>query len=153
MTDSFKVASSEIDQLIADLGEVAKTAGQYLRKAVEVSSIHVKNDWRDFSKGIPHAPLFPQSVTYEIKTFQGFGSSVISGEIGPDKEKPQGALGNLLEYGSVNNPPQNFGGNALKANETDFQKGLVAALEDAERVLKGSGSIRSSAAGVIRGRF
>lgn len=153
MTDSFSIDASEIDQLVADLGTVAATAGQYIRKAVEVSSINVKTDWSAFSKGLPHAKHFPRSITYEIKTFQGFGASIISGEIGPDKDRPQGALGNLLEYGSVNNPPRGFGASALKANESDFQRGLVAALDDAERVLRGSSSIRGSAAGVIRGRF
>lgn len=153
MTDSFKMDFTEVNQLVADLGEVAATAGQYVRKAVEVGARNVKTDWADFSGGLPHAKHFPRSITYDITTFQGFGLSIIKAEIGPDKDRPQGALGNLLEYGSVNNPPRGFGASALQANESDFQRGLVAALEDAERVLKGSSSIRSSAAGVIRGRF
>lgn len=153
MTDSFSMNFAEVDQLVADLGEVAATAGQYVRKAVEVGARNVKTDWADFSSGLSHAKHFPRSITYDVTTFQGFGASIISAEIGPDKDRPQGALGNLLEYGSVNNSPRSFGANALQANESDFQRGLVAALDDAERVLKGSSSIRGSVAGVIRGRF
>lgn len=156
MTDSFSMDFSEIDEIVADLGRVAATAGQYVRKAVEVAARNNKDDWRDFAKAelTPgSARKFPFSITYDITTFQGFGLSIIQAEIGPDKDRPQGALGNLLEYGSVNNAPKSYGANALKANESDFQRGLAAALEDAERVLKGSSSIRGSAAGVIRGRF
>lgn len=156
MTDSFSMDFSEVDKLVADLGTVAATAGQYVRKAVEVGARNVKDDWRDFSKAqlTPgSARLFPFSISYDITSEAGPLSSTVQAEIGPDKDKPQGALGNLLEYGSVNNAPKSYGANALKANESDFQRGLVAALDDAERVLKGSGSIRGSAAGVIRGRF
>lgn len=156
MTDSFSMDFSEVDELVADLGTVASTAGQYVRKAVEVGARNVKDDWRDFARAElagGSAGPFPASITYDVTTFQGFGASIIRAEIGPDKDRPQGALGNLLEFGSVNNAPKSYGANALKANESDFQRGLVAALEDAERVLKGSSSIRGSAAGVIRGRF
>ena len=153
MTDSFSIDSSEVDRLVADLGTVASTAGQYIRKAVEVAAVNNKKDWAEFAKGLKHLPAFPSSITYDITTFQGFGASIISAEIGPDKSRSQGALGNIVEYGSVNNAPKSYGANALKANESDYQRGLVAALEDAERVLRGSSSLGGSVAGVLRGRF
>jgi hypothetical protein len=133
MSDAFSIDSSEIDQLAADLGAVPATAGRFLRSAVEVSSRRVKDDWRDESKGLEHAPAFPYSVGYDVTTAHAFGQTVLKSEIGPDKERAQGALGNLIEFGSINNPPQGLGHGALQRNEDDFERGLSKALVDAER--------------------
>ncbi|MBT2485810.1 MULTISPECIES: hypothetical protein [unclassified Microbacterium] len=79
-----------------------------------------------------HAPAFPYSITYDI---EGSGSrsagSQLSAEIGPDKDRPQGALGNLIEFGSVKNPPQGIMHGALQENEADFERGVDRAIEDA----------------------
>lgn len=148
--DGFVVDNSELDKLAADLGEVSEDAGRNIPKAVEVTARKIKDDWRDEAKGMAHAPAFPFSVTYDIgsrvdQSFVQAASSVISGaftggrsttvvaEIGPDKGRPQGALGNLIEFGSVNNPPQGLGHGALQRNEADFEKGLSLATRDAER--------------------
>lgn len=45
---------------------------------------------------------YPNSITYDVTQSSG---SVVSVEIGPDKGKPQGALGNLLEFGAPEKPP------------------------------------------------
>lgn len=135
MADGFSIDTSEIDRLAADLGEVPAKAGRFLRAAVEVTSRHIKDDEREDSKGLAHAPAYPYSVGYDIKILHGFGVSVIQSEIGPDKDRRQGALGNLLEYGSINNPPKAFGKKALQRNEADFQRGIERALDDAERAL------------------
>lgn len=153
MADGFDIDSRELDRLAADLGEVADTAGRYVRAAVEVSARRVKDDWRSRAKGFLFAPAFPRSITYDVDTFQGFGASVLQADIGPDKAGPQGALGNLIEYGSVNNPPMGLGHAALQANEADFEHGLSEALLDAEAVLRANSSVVSAAAAVIRGRF
>ncbi|MFF8817809.1 hypothetical protein ACF07D_07420 [Leucobacter sp. NPDC015123] len=121
----------EFAELARDLGEVPEKSGKNIRKAVEVSARNVKDHWRDGSKGMLHAPAFPFSVTYDIKGFSGFGVSVISAEIGPDKGRRQGALGNLIEFGSRNNAPQGIGQAALHANEADFEHGLALAVDDA----------------------
>lgn len=124
---------SEFDRLATDLGNVAADAGKNIRSAVEVGSRNVKNDWRDSSRGLPHAPGLPGSITYDIKTFHGFGVSIVEGEIGPDKARYQGALGSLVEYGSVNNPPMGLGHGALQREQEDFVKGITMATADAEK--------------------
>lgn len=50
-----------------------------------------------------HAPYFPQSISYDITTT----ATEVEAEIGPDKDRlgRQGALGNLLAFGSRNNAP------------------------------------------------
>jgi hypothetical protein len=151
VTDGIAIDFSEIDQLAASLDRVPATAGRYLRAAVEVTSKHIDLDWEREAKGMVHAPAFPYSVGYDISVFQGFGFSIIQSEIGPDKGKPQGALGNLIEFGSVNNPPQGLGHGALQRNEADFVRGLEIALEDAEHHAGVDRSVGLSAAGVIRG--
>lgn len=124
---------SELEQLAADLGKAGSNAGPFVRKAVEVTARNVRDDWRDAAKGMAHAPAFPYSITYDLIGFQGFGATVLDAEIGPDKTRTQGALGNLIEFGSRNNPPKGLGHGALQRNEEDFVTGLEKAIDDAMR--------------------
>lgn len=133
MPDGFSLDASELSKLAADLGEVSKAVGPFARKAVEVTARKVRDDWRDNAKGMTHAPAFPYSITYDIKGGNAIRGSAIDAEIGPDKGRPQGALGNLIEYGSVNNPPQGLGHGALQRNQEDFEVGLGRAEEDARK--------------------
>jgi hypothetical protein len=153
VSDGITVDFSEIDQLSASLGQVRANAGKYIRSAIAVTAKNIDKDWERESKGMAHAPAFPYSITYDISTFSGFGFSVIQADIGPDKDRPQGALGNLIEFGSVNNPPQGLGHGALQRNEADFEKGLSLALEDAEHDAGVDGSLGASAGAVIRGSY
>lgn len=132
MNDSISTDFSELSKLAADLGEAPKAIGPFARKAVEVTARKVRDDWRDNAKGMPHAPAFPYSITYDIKGGGARGSE-IDAEIGPDKSRPQGALGNLIEYGSVHNPAQGLGHGALQRNQEDFVTGLNKAEEDARK--------------------
>ena len=60
-----------------------------------------------------------------VETFlEAISPAGLEAEIGPDKSRPQGALGNLLEFGSENNPPHNDGGRALQAEEPRFLEHL-----------------------------
>lgn len=133
MSDSMSFDFTELDKLAADLGEVPKTIGPFVRKAAEVSARNVRDDWRKNARGMAHAPAFPGSITYDLKGGNAVRGSEIDAEIGPDKGRPQGALGNLIEYGSVNNPPQGLGLGALQRNQEDFVIGMVKAEEDARK--------------------
>jgi hypothetical protein len=153
VSDGISIDFSEIDQLSAALDRVPATAGKYLRSAIEFTSKEIDKDWTKEAQGMEHAPAFPHSITYDVATFQGFGVSVLQSDIGPDKDRPQGALGNLIEYGSINNPPQGLGHGALQRNEADFIKGLGIALADAEHDAGVDASAVASAAAVIRGSY
>lgn len=143
-----EIDNSDFSKLAADLGNAPRTAGPFLAQAIEVTARNVKDTWRDNAKGMPHAPAFPYSITYDVGVGydQSVGqavSSLLTGgistargttlraEIGPDKNRAQGALGNLIEYGSVNNSPMGLGHGALQANEADFEKGVEKAIDDA----------------------
>jgi hypothetical protein len=132
MPDGYSIDSSELDKLAADLGKVPARSGRNLRKAIEVTARNIKDAWRDNATGMAHAPAFPHSITYDIEGSGNSGTgSRLEAEIGPDKDRAQGALGNLIEYGSIHNSPQGLGHGALQANEADFEKGIDRAIDDA----------------------
>lgn len=95
-----------------------------VRAVVERGALNVKNEWRSNAVATSgrHARRYPYSVSYDVwSTLAGARA-----EIGPDKGRPQGALGNLLEFGSVNNPPHNDGGRALAAEAPRFAAQIAA---------------------------
>ena len=115
------VDNSDFSRLASDLGKVSDASWRNMQTAIEVTARNVKDTWRDNAKGMPHAPAFPFSITYDVGVGwdQSVGQaveSVVSGsissargttlraEIGPDKGRAQGALGNLIDrlvYGRV----------------------------------------------------
>lgn len=148
MADGFTVDSSDYSKLTADIGQAADNAGKYLRPAIERTARSVKDTAKANAMGMAHAPAFPHSITYDVGTTAdqstsqiaasilaagnaGSRGSTLYAEIGPDKERPQGALGNLIEYGSTNNPPQGIMHGALQANEADFERGVERGIDDA----------------------
>lgn len=143
-----EIDNSELDKLAADLGQVGAETGKRLRQAIEVTARNIKDTAKENATGMAHAPAFPHSITYDVgaEYNQSLGqavasvvsggisaarSSVLRAEIGPDKDRPQGALGNLLEFGSIHNPPQGIMHGALQQNEADFEKGIDKAIDDA----------------------
>jgi hypothetical protein len=110
--------------LAVDLAGASAAVQREAPAVVAKGALNIKNDWRAnaIATAGRHARIYPYSIGYDpVVAAAGFVEAII----GPDKEKPQGALGNLLEYGSVNNPPHNDGGRALIAEEPRF----IAAVE------------------------
>lgn len=147
---------SELNVLAADLGEVAAKSGKPFRQAVEVSARKVKDAARGKVGGRKHFKQAASAIDYEMKGFQGFGATVIQAEVGYNKDRPTGRLGNLVEFGAPNAPammnvkrggkwvtvPVPGGGkrplppggelqDALHETEDDFQKGIEMALDAA----------------------
>lgn len=120
---------SNLNQLRADLAEVPDNAHANIRKAVQFTAHGIRDDARAAAGGIAHAPHYPRAITYDT-TDLGVGRGVTA-EIGPDKNRRQGALGNILEYGTVNNPPYAHLGPALDRWTPDFEQGLEKAAFDA----------------------
>jgi hypothetical protein len=86
------------------------------RAVVARGALNIKQEWRQNTRASApkHAPYYPRTIGFDVLTF---GPDQVLAIIGPDKSGQQGALGNILEYGSVKNPPHNDGGRAL-VNET-----------------------------------
>ena len=126
----------ELMQLEADIEHAADALPKYLRKALDVTSISVKKDAQATVKGRKGLGHAAGAIDYELKGSSG-SVSEMSSEIGYDKGKPAGALGNLIEFGAPNSgnqlAPSHDLGNALLANEADFVRGVEAAAADAMR--------------------
>lgn len=109
-------------ELSRELRTAARDAGDEAEKVVKRGALNVKNEWRDNAKRSAgrHGRRYPYSISYD--TERAGGSTVA--EIGPDHAKSQGPLGAILEFGSVNSPPHNDGGRALRAEEPRFVEAL-----------------------------
>lgn len=124
--------TSGLDALSGDLAAAARAVVAGCRQVVSRGALNVKRDWANNARASSgrHAPAYPSSIGYDLTPAPGGGTGAV---IGPDKAARQGALGNLLEFGSVKNPPHNDGGRALAAEEPRF----VAAVQDlGERLLR-----------------
>jgi hypothetical protein len=109
-----------LTELTEDLEYARDHVLEETRKVVKRGANNIKKDAKERWSNLAHAPALPRAISYDV-TVSG---STISAEIGPDKEKRQGALGNLLEYGSVNNVARPALGPALDAEEPRFLKAL-----------------------------
>jgi hypothetical protein len=118
--------TSELTELSNDLGKIPGRMVKDQVAAVEKSARRVESSWRQRWSGISHAPNLAKAVTHEVKTRPG----EVTGIIGPDKDLRQGALGNIIEYGTSNNAPIPGGGPALKSEEPRLLKDIGDIAED-----------------------
>lgn len=114
---------TELNRLEADLGKAGFRAAAAVNTTTVVAANKIKTLARSFITGLAHAPAYPYSITYDVE----WDLSGVEAEIGPDKSKTQGALGNLLEYGSMNNPPNPHMGPALDREAPVWMAHLAAA--------------------------
>ena len=122
-----KVDVSQLTRLAADLRAHSRETPAAAVQVVAKGALNVKNDWRRAWAGIGHAPALPAAVTYDTKVT----TRSVEAEIGPDKARRQGALGNIIEFGTSKNPPRPGGGPALEREAPRFEQ----AVEDIARGL------------------
>jgi hypothetical protein len=107
--------------------ELEAAAGPILHREIEAvvkrAALNVKRDWQANARESAGraAPAYPRSITFDDPQRKG---ATIEAEVGPDKDRRQGALGNLIEYGSVNNPPNNDGRRAAEVELPRFAAAL-----------------------------
>jgi hypothetical protein len=116
---------SGLNELVRDFMTAPLNAQRKANQAVRDAARGVEAKWRQQAAFSRHAPLYPASITHDIE----WKGAAVEAEIGPDKDLPQGALGNLIEYGSVNNPPHADGAAALQAQRISFEQALDKAVE------------------------
>lgn len=112
------MANYDLQRLERDLRRGAQVQ-EPARKIVRETAAEVQASWRLRQRArsqFGHIPHLPKSITATVKG----GRREPEAEIGPDKTKKQGPLGNLLEFGSRNNRPHNDGRDALAAHEELF---------------------------------
>lgn len=126
MTGFLGADMSQVNELAADLLFASVQALPAVVKVIEVGSFKVKNEARATIQAIDtqgRLPAYPYSIDYDV-TVNPVGS--VSGEIGPDKDKPQGPLGNVLEYGTSKGAPVPHLQPALEDEATAVQMQLAA---------------------------
>lgn len=119
---------SDVRRLERQLARAIPRLRQEARQVTMRGAMNIKRDWQSNARQSSgrHAPAYPSSIGFDLAAY---GPDIIMAIIGPDKGAPQGALGNLLEYGSVKNPPHRDGGRAADAEEPRFEA-QIALLAD-----------------------
>jgi hypothetical protein len=96
------------------------------RGVIQKGALNIKNDARkNVAESAPTRNAHAQyAITYE--THMGGATLSPRAEIGYDKDKPGGALGNLLEFGGGkdHSPPHRDLGRALEAEEPRFEAAI-----------------------------
>lgn len=111
----------DLRRLEKELGYEPIRAVRKAREAVQDEAPIVRDSWRMRQRArsqYGHIPYLPKSITYSMLG-EPDGPAA---EIGPDKRRPQGPLGNLLEFGSRNNDPHKDGYRALQGREDSLER-------------------------------
>lgn len=104
MSNDIRMDLTEVVTLARVVGGAQSRCMAAIKPAVTRGANNVKRDAKQAiessTRGF-YTELYPRSISYDVFT----GPVRVVAEIGPDKDRPQGALGNLLEFGSSNNAP------------------------------------------------
>jgi hypothetical protein len=118
-----RIDNSELIDFTNDLRRAIPKAEPTVKKAVKLTAIEIQRDWRSNARKVaPRRGVhFPASITIETEGTTG-------ALIGPERDKPQGFLGAILEYGAVYSAPHNLMKDAVDKNERRFSKGVLDAI-------------------------
>jgi len=118
------VDTSQLDKLVADLEEIPADRLPPLKKVVSKGALNVKNGLRADAANGGSYRHFSRSIDYDI-TDGGLGA-----EIGPNKDQIQGALGNILYFGTSKNAPVLDINGPLTKEEPRFVDAIADVAED-----------------------
>jgi hypothetical protein len=114
---------TELEALNATMAASAAVIQRDGAAVVKRGAQNIKTAWQANARASSgsHAPLYPRSISYDITEAPG----IIEAEIGPvtqhrARNQMQGALGNILEFGTSTQPGHNDGGRALDEEEPRF---------------------------------
>lgn len=120
MTSAVTVTGAR--ELIAALDKATSRAWPEADKILAKGAVNIKKDWQQRWSGHAHFKALPAAISYDL-FHTLFGSSRV--EVGPDKSRRQGALGNIIEFGTENNAPIPGGLPALKTEAPRFERALL----------------------------
>lgn len=106
-------------ELAGDLQYAHDEAVSEAKKVVGKGSGNVKRGAQriiraESSRG--YLPHYPRAITYDVTA----SGTLVTGEIGPRKDREQGGLGAYIEEGTVNNAPFPHLAPALELEEPEF---------------------------------
>ena len=100
MANSISVTG--LDEIVVQLDKATSRMLPEVSAVLGKAGLAIKKGAQQRWGGLGHAPALPYAVSYDVS----YGLGGVSVEVGPDKSRRQGALGNLLEFGSINNAPR-----------------------------------------------
>lgn len=128
----------EVHLFAAELVAASAATLPAVEKVSQVAGIKIKKDaQRRIRSASQYGAIsgYPSSITYDVKV--QFPAAVVT-VVGPDKDRNQGALGNVLEYGTADTAPVPHLQPALEAESPIFER-LIA--EAAAGLIDRPGSI------------
>jgi hypothetical protein len=118
---------SDADRLANDLAAAPLKAVPLAAAVVKKTAQNVKDHMVNEARSNGTYKHFHRSISYDVHL--AFGG--IEAEIGPDKDRTQGALGNVLYFGTSKNAPVLDINSGLRAEEEAFAENLADAAERA----------------------
>ena len=117
------------ESLAADMLKAAAEAVVATRAVVQVGAFNIKRDAKE--NVLKSAPIHNAGAAAAITYDTSIGKTTVDAEIGYDKDKKPGRIGNLLEFGGGkdHSPPHRDLGRALDAEEPRFTEALAALVE------------------------
>lgn len=112
-------ARADVSELVRwenSLRAAGRRVGPAAARVVSKGALNVKNTARRLAPKGGHVRLYPASITYDLDR----QTDAVEAEIGPKPGRPQWGLGNLIEYGSIHNPPHPHLNPALDEEEPRF---------------------------------
>lgn len=116
---------TQLTKLAADLRTHSRKTPAAAVAVVAKGALNVKKDWQAAWSGLRHAPALAAAVTYDTTV----SADGVGAEIGPDKSRRQGALGNVIEFGTAKNAPIPGGAPALEREAPKFEDAITAMVE------------------------
>ena len=98
MEVSIEDGGGELRRLVTDLGKAPRQVLDGAEKVLERGALNVKNDLNEQASGSRHFHGMAGSVSYD----RSWSLGGLSFEVGPDKGRRGGALGNLFFFGGAN---------------------------------------------------
>ena len=120
------IDTSELRALAADLGRVPAATVPAVEQVVKKAAQNVKDDWSRAVSGSARLRHYPRSITYDRRMTVGG----VEYEVGPDKDKQQGPLGNIAEFGTSRTGPAKPGASQAMNREAPRFERAVADVVD-----------------------
>lgn len=117
----------DLRKLVEDLSAAPERALGAIDRVVEKGAVNIKRDWRASVGGSEAFKHLQFAVGYDrFRTTDSLGA-----DIGYDKDRVQGPIGNIAEFGTVDTAGRLDGQRALLAEEERFVAALETAAEEA----------------------
>jgi hypothetical protein len=110
----------EVVALVDAINRASAPAMKDIEAVVFRGAMNIKKDAARRISGHPHLRALPAAIDFDVyRSLRGPAA-----EIGPNHSRRQGALGNIPEFGTINNAPMPYMRPAGEAEEPRFAKAM-----------------------------